>query len=157
MRIEYEQLFSRFRLSITEGSFDSYTDELIFELEKGWLHNAVANPRLKRCFTQIRLIEDEENFVELTVRNPSNNDDEEEDREWAEGLLALAMRISWLEPYVYNTATLAQMFGGKEEKFYSQAMHLAEMSTLLQDAKSALYKRIKDRNYLINDYLNDAM
>ena len=50
--------------------------------------------------------------------------------------------------------TRSQMYGGKEQKFYSQANHLIEIKSMLKDCKTELRKMIRDRGYIYNSYIN---
>ena len=63
------------------------------------------------------------------------------------------MVIKWLEPQVKSKVNIAQMFGGKEQKFYSQSQHLSELKDMLETEKISLNKLIRDRGSVFNPYL----
>lgn len=72
------------------------------------------------------------------------------DPDFISNIMAAGMVIQWLEPQVKSVLHTLQMFGGKEEKFYSQSNHLGELKGLLQDCKMELRKTIRDRGYIYN-------
>lgn len=78
-----------------------------------------------------------------------------EDEEFVKDVLARGMVIAWLEPQVKSVLLTAQMFGGKEEKYYSQAAHLSQLQSLLADAKTELSKILRDYGYLYNSYIKE--
>ena len=63
------------------------------------------------------------------------------------------MVIKWLEPQVKSKVNIAQMFGGKEQKWFSQATHLGEIKDLLENERIELNKLIRDRGSIYNPYL----
>ena len=54
---------------------------------------------------------------------------------------------------VRKTSLMSQMFSGKEVKFYAQANHLDEMMKLEETADIEVRHMIRDRGYILNDYL----
>lgn len=64
------------------------------------------------------------------------------------------MVYSWTRVRLRSSLNVAQMFGGKEEKFYSQAAHIAELRALNLEAEKELRSMIRDRGYFHNSYLD---
>jgi hypothetical protein len=60
----------------------------------------------------------------------------------------------WLAPIKNDIALLAQFFGVREQKFYSQAAHLAEVRAADEDAFLEARRMIRDRGAYLNDYLS---
>jgi hypothetical protein len=80
--------------------------------------------------------------------------DEFTDEEFVIEVLALGTAIAWLEPKINSLTNVAQFFGSKEEKFYSQSAHLSELKGLLSDLKKQQRRMIADRGYVWNTYVD---
>jgi hypothetical protein len=63
------------------------------------------------------------------------------------------MVYEWIHSQVNSVVNTAQFFGGKEQSFYSQANHLAELRNIENDAVLAVRNMISDRGYIYNGYL----
>ena len=83
----------------------------------------------------------------------ANPVDDDADIEFILELIAMGMTVEWLEPRVKSVKNVAQMFGGKEQKFYSQAAHLTELETMLNDSRVELRKMVRDYGYIHNSYI----
>jgi hypothetical protein len=81
--------------------------------------------------------------------------DEYADRDFVVNLLAKGMIVEWIQPQVNKTSLTAQFFGGKEQKYYSQSQHLAEMQSLLKTARLDMRRMITERDFIYNSYLED--
>ncbi len=84
-----------------------------------------------------------------------NSIDDNSDELFVIEVFAQGMIIQWLEPKVKSILNVKQFFGGKEEKFYSQANHLNELRSLLSDANISLRKLLRDHGYIINSYISE--
>ena len=103
-----------------------------------WLHKAVVSAR-----TSSDLSRDNENEV-------FNNDLSDLDIE----LLALGMKLAWLDQALGSTELTLQFIGGKEEKYYSQANHISELRALREDTKLEMQKLHSYNTYTNNSYFN---
>ena len=150
--IEYESIFSSFLGYIDDYELASYTETSAYELMGEYLHKTVAEPYVRRLFSSISLDDDEEvvNFEMSYVV------DEESDSDFVETILSKGMVVKWLEPQVKSKLLTAQMFAGKESKWYSQQAHLAELRNLLTDVKADMRGQIRDRGYIYNSYLEES-
>ena len=142
----YDDIYSKFLLKITDYSFASLDPNDAYEMMLGYLHNAVAVPYISKIFSSA-IFDDE--ILTLTYEL-KNEIFENGDVDYVTNILATGMVIQWLEPQVKSVLHTLQMFGGKEEKFYSQAAHLSELKSLLKDCKVELRKMIRDRGYISN-------
>jgi hypothetical protein len=79
--------------------------------------------------------------------------DDDTDKDFVVDMLALGMVVAWLSPILRSKVNLAQKFGGSEQKFYSQAAHIAELREVCDDAKIEQRNLIRDRGYIYNSYL----
>lgn len=67
-------------------------------------------------------------------------------------ILAIMMAREWLAPQINSVALTAQVFGGKEEKFYSQAAHLDALSARDARLQEEAQKLHRDYTYENNEY-----
>ncbi len=125
------------------------TDHDIRELQNDWLRATIGNPRVRNMFSSFSVTGEFE-IVEFEFRNSV---DEFYDYHLALDLFATGMVIAWLNTYVNTTDSLAQMFGGKEENFYSQSSHLAEARNLLNSNKVSFEQLIGDHGTYFNSYV----
>ena len=90
-------------------------------------------------------------MCELKNKSSNNSDDL-----FVLELLTLGMVIEWLEPQVKSVLNTAQMFGGKEEKFYAQANHLNSLKEMLQESKRELRHLVRDHSFICNSYISEV-
>jgi hypothetical protein len=50
-----------------------------------------------------------------------------------------------------------QVFGGREQKWFSQSQDLNELQNLLENAESEVRNLIRDRGFIWNSYLNNVI
>ena len=139
MATPYEKVYCRFLNSVTDFNLADLDDYTLNEMLKDWLHKAVVRTR-----TSSNLIRDNENEV-------FNSDLSDLDIE----LLALGMKLAWLDQTLGSTELTLQFIGGKEEKYYSQANHIAELRALREDVKLEMQKLHSYNTYTNNSYFND--
>ena len=96
----YEVVYGRFLNHTTDFNLSELDDHTLNEMLKDWLHSAIVKTR-----TSSDLSRDDENEV-------FNNDLSDLDIE----LLAMGMKISWIDTTLYSTELTLQFIGGKEEK-----------------------------------------
>ena len=96
----YEVIYGRFLNSTTDFNLAELDDHTLNEMLKGWLHTAIVKTR-----TSSDLTRDDENEV-------FNNDLSDLDIE----LLAIGMRLTWLDQRINSTEYTNLFVGGKEEK-----------------------------------------
>lgn len=117
-----------------------FNTELVTQDMIGWLHSAVAKigPMTHDAITfddDAMTIEEDLSDIEIE-------------------LYALGMNIEWLEPLVRRRANISQLFGGKEEKFFSQASHIQVLKDMLYDMEVRVLKIKRDYDYQHNDYID---
>ena len=70
-------------------------------------------------------------------------------------ILAIHMVRGWLAPQIRSVTLTAQVYSGKETKYYAQANQLAEMRNLDADLQRQADLLFCRGTYLNNDYFND--
>lgn len=132
----YEKVYGRFLNSTTDFNLADLDDHTLNEMLKDWLHSAIVKMR-----TNSDLSRDDESEA-------FNNDLSDLDIE----LLAMGMRLAWLDQTLNSTELTHQFLGGKEEKFFSQANHINELRALRADTLREMQQLYTYSTYTNNDY-----
>lgn len=149
--IEYEDLFSDFLGYVTDYTLLSLSEEDAYGLMSEYLRKSASLPYVRRLFSSLSLNDD----FQIVDFEMLNEVDEASDLDFTSRVLTLGMVVEWLRPQVRSKNLTAQMFGGKEQKYYSQQAHLSELRNLLEDTQLELRKVIRDRGYIYNTYLGE--
>ena len=147
--LDYNKIFSRLFGKIEAYDFIELPTDDLNEFLCNWLHSASANPYVRKLFTTFNL--DDE--IQTMTYEMKHSVDEFADEDFIIDVISLGMVVTWLEPKVNSINNIAQMFGSKEEKFYSQSQHLSELRGLINDSKKTQRRMIADRGYVWNSYL----
>ena len=147
--LSYDKLFSRVLNKINDPKELSLDESDLLEIYTERLHSVIGKPRVRRLFSSVKM---DDEIMEMTF-TLKDSVDEDSDKYFIIEVLSRGMVIAWLEPQVKSTANLAQMFGGKEQKWFSQAQHLTELKDLLSTAKSEQRRIICDHGYINNSYV----
>lgn len=138
MATPYEKIYSRFLNRTTDFNLAELDDYTLGEMLKDWLHSSIVNTR-----TSSNLSRDDEQEV-------FNNDLSDLDIE----LLAMGMTLAWLDQTLNSTELTLQFIGGKEEKYYSQANHIAELRALREDTRLEMKRLHSYGTYTNSSYFN---
>lgn len=117
MGTPYEKIYNRFLNSTTDFNFVELDDYTLRDMLKGWLHSAIVKVR-----TSSDLSCDDE--LEMFNNNLSEMDIE---------LIAMGVRLSWLDQRINSTEYTNLFVAGKEEKFHSPSSQLSELRALRAD------------------------
>ena len=148
--LTYDVIYSRLFSKIEAYDFIEMPEADLNELLCDWIHSASANPYVRRLFKSFSL-DDEILEIQYEIKYSV---DEDTDKEFLKEIFSLGMIVAWLEPKVNSINNIAQMFGSKEEKFYSQSQHLSELRGLVNDSRKQQRRMIADRGYAWNSYLD---
>lgn len=151
MTLSYEDIFSSFLGYVTDYNLASIDMQEANDLMCEWLRKAYSKPYLRRLFSSSTL---DDEIQTLTFEMAFKYSDDI-DLDFVVEILAKGMVVEWLQPQVKSKLMTAQMFGGKEQKFFSQSQHLSELRGLLEDITLEQRKMIRDRGYIDNQYLED--
>ena len=146
----YDKIYSRFFSKIEAYDFLELPEENLYSFLTEWLHSVIANPHVRKLFETF-IIYDEVQEIKYKMKYTV---DEFSDEEFLIEILSIGLIISWLEPRVNSINNVAQVFGSKEEKFYSQSQHLHELRALVKDSRIKQRRLIADRGYAWNPYLD---
>ena len=134
----YEVVYGRFLNSTTDFNLADLDDHTLNEMLKEWLHSAIIKTR-----TSSDLSRDDDNEV-------FKNDLSEMDVE----LLAMGMRLSWLDQRINSTEYANLFVGGKEQKFYSPSQQLSELRALRADTLREMQQIYTYSTYNNNSYFD---
>jgi len=132
----YETVYGRFLNSTTDFNLAELDDHTLSEMLKEWLHSAIVKIRTSSDLTRD---DDAEVF---------NNDLSDLDIE----LLAMGMKLAWLDQRINSTEYTNLFVGGKEEKFYSPSSQLSELRALRADTLREMQQLYTYSTYNNNSY-----
>lgn len=136
----YEVVYGRFLNQMTDFNLVELDDHTLNEMLKDWLHSAIVKTRTSSDLTA----RDDESEV-------FNNDLSDLDIE----LLAMGMKLAWLEQRINSTEYTNLFVAGKEEKFYAPANQLAELRALRDDIRLDMKRLHSYDTYTNNSYFDD--
>lgn len=136
----YEVVYRRFLNRTTDFNLAELDDDTLNEMLKGWLHSAIIRVRTAGDLSKY----DDE--IQQFNEDLSDLDIE---------LLALGMTLAWLDQTLNSTENTLMFIGGKEEKFYSQANHIAELRNLRADILREMQQLYTYSTYANNDYFDN--
>lgn len=139
MGTPYEKVYGRFLNHMTDFNLAELDDHTLNEMLKDWLHSAIVKTRTSSNLTA----RDDENEVFY-------NDLDELDIE----LVAMGMRLSWLDQRINSTEYTNLFIGGKEEKFYSPSSQLSELRALRADTLREMQQLYTYSTYNNNDFFD---
>lgn len=140
MATSYEVVYGRFLNQMTDFNLVELDDHTLNEMLKDWLHSAIVKARTSSDLTA----RDDESEV-------FNNDLSDLDIE----LLAMGMKLAWLEQRINSTEYTNLFVAGKEQKFYAPANQLAELRALRDDIRLDMKRLHSYDTYTNNSYFDD--
>ena len=146
----YETVYSRFLNSVTDFNLAELDDYTLEEMLKSWLNSAIAKTRTSTDLTRLEpadLAPEGEEEVGEGFKNDLTDLDIE--------LLAMGMKLAWLDQTLNSTENTLMFIGGKEEKFYSQANHITELRALRADTLREMQQLYTYSTYNKNPYFDE--
>ena len=147
--LSYEEIFSDFLGNVTDYDIASMEISEAYSMMTEYLHKALSNTYIRRLFSSIQY----DDSIQIFEYELTNKVEDEQDSDFVKSIITKGMVIEWVKPQVRSKLNMAQMFGGKEQRFFSQSQHLSELRGLLEDTQLELRKEIRDRGYIYNPYL----
>ena len=148
--IDYNMIYQSFYTKVEAFDFLELDENTVQEFLCNWIHASVRPIYIRNIFSSVSFDDD---IMRLTYEMRYPREDFE-DEDFVIEILALGMGIQWLSPKVNSLVNLRQMYASKEEKYYSQSTHLAELKDLLSSWKKEQRRMIADRGYIHNAYVN---
>lgn len=138
MGTPYEKVYGRFLNHMSDFNLADLDDHTLSEMLKEWLQSAIVKTR-----TSSNLSRNDEDEV-------FNNDLSDLDIE----MVAMGMRLAWLDQRINSTEYTNLFVGGKEEKFYSPSSQLAELRNLRADTLREMQQLYTYNTYVNNDFFD---
>ena len=141
MATPYEKIYNRFSQKITDFNLAEIDDYSLNEMLLGWLNSSIVNVRKREHNLSLRdddIMEFQENLSDLEIE-----------------MLALGMKLAWIDQYLNSTENVLQFIGGKEEKYYSQANHISEIRELRKDTLREMNSLHNYDTYANNSYFDE--
>ena len=151
LSVTFDTIYSRFLSKVQAYDLLELTTDDCYEQMNEWLKSVKSDSRVRKLFISLSF-DDISKTVSFTLRNPVDNDS---DIDFVIEVFGLGVAWKWVEPKYKSVINTAQFFGGKEQKFYSQSNHLAELSAMNSNARTDLYKYIASRGYYNNSYIKE--
>lgn len=149
--IAYDNIFGSFLSNITDYKIATQDEDVTAEQLTDYLHKAIGTPYIRALFASISL-DDGVNELTYEMKNPDINGDDD----FMVNMLGKAMVYEWIHPQVRKTSLLAQMFSGKEVKFYAQSNHMSELRAIEEETELEVRRMIRDRGFISNAYLAEG-
>ena len=140
MATPYEKIYGRFLSRTTDFDLAELDDHTLSEMLKKWLNSAIVNVRTS---------------TPLDARDDENEAFENDLTDLDVELLAMGMTMAWLDQSLNSTELVRQFIGGKEEKYYSQANHIAELRALREETRLEMKRLHSYNTYNNNSYFDD--
>lgn len=141
MATPYEIIYNRFSQKITDFNLVEVDDYSLDKMLLGWLNSSIVNVRKR-----------EHN---LSLRDDEAQEFQEDLSDLEIELLALGMKLAWVDQYLNSTELVLQFVGGKEEKYYSQSAHIAELRELRKDTLREMNSLHNYDTYVNGSYFDD--
>ena len=150
--VNFDDIYSRFYSKVEALDVVTLIEEDARDMMCEWLKSVKSHPKVRRLFSSINL---NDTFSEctFTLKNPIDDDS---DADFITELFAVGIAWKWSEPKYFSALNTMQFFGGKEEKFYSQANHMSALNELYLKGEENLIKTIRDYGYINNSYLRES-
>lgn len=147
--LSYDAIFSQFLGNVTDPVLATMDESTANEYLSEYLHKAVSPSYIRRLFSSIKLDDD----VQQVTYEMAKKTDDDADEDFVKTMLGKSMAVEWVTPQVQSKVNLAQMFTGKDQKFYAQSNHLSESRATKDDMRKELQSYILSRGYIYNEYL----
>lgn len=152
LSIAYENIYSRFLGGIQAYDLLKLSDENAELKMNEWLMSVKSNPKVRKLFSYLSFDTDHK-LISCELKNSL---DDESDIDLVVGIFALGMIWKWCSEKYNSVLNTSQFFGGKEEKWFAQGNHMAELKNMSDSAKTAFYSAISNHGYYNNAYLKEG-
>lgn len=150
--INYEDIFEQFLGEVTDHNLSALCDSDADELMVGWLHKAIGNHKIRKCFSSFSYSDE----VQEITYELKHTLDEESDKDFVTELLAKQMAYHWVEGRVKKDDVLSNFFSGKEVRFFSPAQFITAMQQMKTDSMNDVNRMLGERSISVNGYLGGS-
>lgn len=133
MATTYDKIYNRALAKIQDFDLANLPDRDLEEMLHDWLMAAIA--KFRQCKNDLS-----DRDEELRQFNVDLEDEEVE-------ILAIMVVREWLAPQVHSALLTKQIFGGKEENYFSQSAHLKQLMDADTSLRVEAQKLSRDYSY----------
>ena len=151
--ISYDEIYARFMTSVTAYDVASMVEYNARTLISGWMHSVRAIPKVRKIFASIEL-NDETQTLKYELKQQFDVNDEATNNDYVSDVFGLGVAWRWASQKYKSVLITNQVYGGKEEKFYSQANHATALNEMQKECKNDLYSLISQHVVVNNSYLS---
>ena len=137
---QYSTLYEKCLSKLEDPTLAMLPEEDLEEMLHGYLMSAIAKHR--KC--EHNLSDRDE---ELKQFNSDLSDLEIE-------ILSILMVREWISQRLHSVINVMQVFGGKEEKWFSQASHIKELREMDDRLRLEAQQLSRDYSYIDSDYFD---
>lgn len=137
---QYSTLYEKCLSKIEDPTLAMLPEEDLENMLHGYLMSAIAKHR--KCEHDLS-----DRDEELKQFNSDLSDLEQE-------ILAILMTREWISQRLHSVTNVMQVFGGKEEKWFSQASHIKELREMDDRLRLEAQQLSRDYSYIDNDYFD---
>ena len=137
---QYSTLYNRALAQITDPLLAQLPEEDLENMLHDWLMDAITEPVVGDYDFADR--DDESKQFNFDISNIDQR------------ILAIHMVRGWLAPQITSVTLTAQVYSGKEAKYYAQANHLSEMRALDEDLQRKAELLFCRGTYLDSEYFD---
>lgn len=152
LSVSYDAIYSRLYGTIQAFDLIQLAEEIAKAKMTEWMMSIKANPRVRKLFASVSFNPVDE-AIGFELVHPIADD---ADVDFVTELFALGMTWKWSSEKYNSTLNTSQFFAGKEQKFYSQANHMAELANMTKIAKQEFLSLIANRECYTNSYLQEV-
>lgn len=136
----YETIYNRALSKIEDPTLAMLPEEDLENMLHGYLMSAIAKHR--KCEHDLS-----DRDEELKQFNFDLSDLEIE-------ILTILMTREWISQHLNSVVNVMQVFGGKEEKWFSQASHIKELREMDDRLRLEAQQLSRDYSYIDNEYFD---
>ena len=137
---QYSTLYEKCLSKLEDPTLAMLPEEDLEEMLHGYLMSAIAKHR--KCEHDLS-----DRDEELKQFNSDLSDLEIE-------ILSILMVREWISQRLNSVTNVMQVFGGKEEKWFSQASHIKELREMDDRLRLEAQQLSRDYSYIDNDYFD---
>ena len=135
----YSIIYNRFLNTMTDFDLAELDDSVLKDMLTSWLHSAIVKVRTES---------------DLSVRDDTKEEFGATLSELDIEMLAMGMKLAWLDQRINSTEYVSLFVGGKEEKFYSPSSQLSELRALRADTLREMQQLYTYNTYNQNSYFD---
>ena len=137
---QYSTLYEKCLSKIEDPTLAMLPEEDLENMLHGYLMSAIAKHR--KCEHDLS-----DRDEELKQFNSDLSDLEME-------IISILMTREWISQRLNSVTNVMQVFGGKEEKWFSQASHIKELREMDDRLRLEAQQLSRDYSYIDNDYFD---